>query len=209
MRERPASYEAYVGLPDLLGLAVPQGPVGNPAVWASERFFIVGHQTSELWASQFLVDLVRSRALATARDWGALAGSLARALAIVGLMEATLASFDHLDSAQFLAFRPYLGSLSAAESQQFQEILLGRRHPALAAVLARLDEAPGDPAALVTCRELAGRIEEGIARWREIHIGVARRMIGGAPGTGGTSGVAYLERRASDARPSFVPEPGG
>ena len=53
-----------------------------------------------------------------------------------------------------------------------------------------------------TCEELVD-IEDNFQQWRFRHLQVVQRTIGGQPGTGGSSGVAFL-RRALDL--TFFPE---
>ncbi len=53
-----------------------------------------------------------------------------------------------------------------------------------------------------TCEELVD-LEDNFQLWRFRHLKTVERIIGGAPGTGGSSGVASL-RRALDQ--TFFPE---
>ncbi|MFF0492618.1 tryptophan 2,3-dioxygenase family protein [Nocardia sp. NPDC004068] len=41
-------------------------------------------------------------------------------------------------------------------------------------------------------------LAEAFARWRQLHLLTVERLIGGKPGTGGTSGVAWLRRVAAE-----------
>lgn len=54
----------------------------------------------------------------------------------------------------------------------------------------------------MVCEALIG-IDEGFYLWRQRHVAMVERMIGGRGGTGGSSGAAYL-RRTTDHR--FFPE---
>ncbi|GGS45295.1 tryptophan 2,3-dioxygenase family protein [Streptomyces griseoviridis] len=53
----------------------------------------------------------------------------------------------------------------------------------------------------VALGELLTDVAELVARWRYEHVAVVRRAMGAKPGSAGSSGLAWLERRA--ARPVF------
>lgn len=57
-----------------------------------------------------------------------------------------------------------------------------------------------DPRLVPLCERLVD-LDEGIQEWRYRHVKMVQRTIGAKPGTGGTSGVPYLER--SLGRPVF------
>jgi tryptophan 2,3-dioxygenase len=44
-------------------------------------------------------------------------------------------------------------------------------------------------------------VDQGIQEWRYRHLSLAERLLGGKPGTGGSSGASYLRRTL--ARPVF------
>ncbi len=78
-----------------------------------------------------------------------------------------------------------------------------RSNPALVDVLATVYAAPHDHWAVYeTCEELVD-VEDNFQEWRFRHLQVVQRVIGVRPGTGGSSGVAFL-RRALDL--TFFPE---
>lgn len=76
-------------------------------------------------------------------------------------------------------------------------------HPGLVDVFAHVYAAPHDHWGVYeTCEELVD-VEDNFQEWRFRHLQVVQRTIGQRPGTGGSSGVAFL-RRALDL--TFFPE---
>lgn len=206
------TYSSYLNVGDLLELQHPLSPPElGPQIQAAEHFFIIVHQSFELWFSQELIDLnCATDALEgpTPSPEAAL-DHLLRVIGIQRLLNQHMAMFDHLSPAMFMAFRGYLGTASGAGSFQYRKVerALGVRssepsrlyrgfaaaveragltidqvyeHPAAAGVLYRLAEALVD-------------ISEGFWLLTATHVRVADRAIGDRPGTGGTSGVSYLE----------------
>ncbi|TME36731.1 MAG: hypothetical protein E6I75_09225 [Chloroflexi bacterium] len=124
--------------------------------------------------------------------------------------------FDHLSPRSFLAFRPYLGTASGSESAQFREVqkALGLRGHAgspvfvafRAAMQARaltLEQTYRDPSAagaLYRVAEALVDISEEFWQLNAVHVQIAERTIGQRPGTGGTTGVAYLAEGLESAR---------
>jgi tryptophan 2,3-dioxygenase len=199
------SYESYLRLDAVLGALDPVTPRAQEAEWIAERFFMVCHLASELWAGQVLAELERAAARAESDEWAAADQSLSRAL------------LHHLPTAEFLRFRDALDGVSAAESRQFGQLLEGRRHTSLrrlAAAVARHgsgdpvhihdgDDGDGDGCAEAACRCARGidRIAQVVRAWRLLHVAVARRLVGDLPGTGGTDGVPWLAQRAGGESP--------
>jgi len=62
-----------------------------------------------------------------------------------------------------------------------------------------------DPEAGLICESLVD-IDEGMQEWRYRHVKMVERTIGNKPGTGGSSGVGYLQ---VDAVPLGLPRPLG
>ena len=128
--------------------------------------------------------------------------------AIHRLLIQQMVLFDHLPTHMFLAFRPYLGTASGSESAQFHEVekALALRTQAgsplfraFASVVDRgaltLEELYKDPSrggALYRVAEALVDISETFWLLTAAHVRIAERAIGARPGTGGTSGVAYL-----------------
>ncbi|AOS65920.1 tryptophan 2,3-dioxygenase [Actinoalloteichus hymeniacidonis] len=55
----------------------------------------------------------------------------------------------------------------------------------------------GDDRELIELGEVLTDIAEGFWRWRSDHLMATRRAMGSKPGTGGSAGVTWLERRAA------------
>ncbi|RJL27206.1 tryptophan 2,3-dioxygenase family protein [Bailinhaonella thermotolerans] len=201
------SYRSYLALERILAAQRPVTPREDPGIWAAERFFIVCHQASELWASQILVDLEEAGRLAGFGDWEAASAVVLRAAATAGLLSRTLAHLGRLPAESFLAFRGALEGASGAESEQFRGLLRGRRHGPVrrlraglrAALPAAGEGAPHRPPdcghAVCACDAALEAYLGAITAWRGLHAKVAYRFIGDRPGTGGTEGVGHLLRR--------------
>jgi tryptophan 2,3-dioxygenase len=213
------TYQGYLGLDVILDAQHPLSPLTLGAqVQAAEHFFIVVHQAFELWFKQELLDLrCAVDALAPSVDDPELAlDHLQRVAAIQRLLTQQMVLFDHLSPRSFLAFRPYLGQASGSESKQFRDVerALGLRgsqgSPIYTACMAAIEragltletlyQAPSRAGVLYRLAELLVDISEGFWLLTAAHVRIAERTIGQKPGTGGTSGVAYLaqalERKA-------------
>src|SRR5919202_3550244 len=210
------TYAGYLHLDEILGAQRPVAPEAmGPGVRAAEHFFIVTHQAFELWFKQLLLDLADAAEFLEppSTDAEMALDHLLRAKSILRLLVQQMVLFDHLAPRSFLAFRPYLGTASGSESAQFRAMqkALGLRgqgaspvYRAFAAVLARsgmsLDELYRDPSrggALYRVAEALVDISEGFWELCAVHVQIAERTIGRRPGTGGTSGVAYLAEALS------------
>jgi len=202
------TYASYLHLDEILGAQHPVAPDDTgPAVRAAEHFFIVTHQAFELWFKQLLLDLADATDVLTS-DVEMGLDHLQRAKSILRLLVQQMVLFDHLSPRSFLAFRPYLGSASGSESAQFREVqrALGLRghggSPAYNAFLRALGAAgftleqvyrdPSAAGALYRVAEALVDISEEFWQLSAVHVQIAERTIGQRPGTGGTTGVAYL-----------------
>lgn len=210
-------YECYLRLPDLLALQRPRTAERQPTQWADEHFFIAVHQSAEVLAGQALVDLEMARQPAPDRDpdLGSDPGPDAdpgtdrqsrtlacvrRVTAIVDLLEQHLAVLEHLSPEGFAAFRPLLDNASGAQSSQFATLFAvidetashrPSQRPGTSAGTSGAAGGPdGDEAA-----QAWWALRSAVARWRTRHLLLVERMIGDRPGTGGTSGLAYLRSR--------------
>jgi tryptophan 2,3-dioxygenase len=212
------TYASYLHLDEILSAQHPLAPDEHgPQVHAAEHFFIVSHQAFELWFKQLLLDLENAaQRLRGSRDPEAALDHLQRASSILRLLVQQMVLFDHLSPRSFLAFRPYLGTASGSESAQFREVqkALGLRGQSRGLVYAAFLDALSD--AGLTLEDLyrepsaAGalyRIAEGLVDISEqfwqlnaVHVQIAERAIGRRPGTGGTTGVAYLAQGLEQAR---------
>ena len=205
------TYGGYLHLDAILEAQHPLAPPSEaPGVRAAEHFFIVTHQAFELWFKQLLLDLGDAATmLAPPRSDAELAlDHLQRVASILRLLVQQMVLFDNLSPRSFLAFRPYLGSASGSESAQFRDVqrALGLRgqsgSPAFQAFMAALEERglsleatyrdPSKAGALYRVAEALVDISEQFWQLSAVHVQIAERTIGQRPGTGGTTGVAYL-----------------
>jgi tryptophan 2,3-dioxygenase len=70
-------------------------------------------------------------------------------------------------------------------------------HPGVEAVWQEIYADPDQDSELVRLGELLTDIAELVWRWRNDHLVATRRAMGAKPGTGGSAGVAWLEKRAA------------
>jgi tryptophan 2,3-dioxygenase len=70
-------------------------------------------------------------------------------------------------------------------------------HPGVEAVWLEIYADPDQDAELVRLGELLTDIAELVWRWRNDHLVATRRAMGAKAGTGGSAGVAWLEKRAA------------
>lgn len=207
-------YADYLKLDQLLSLQHARVPATESRrVRISENFFIVVHQCCELWLSQALLDLDAAADLLSKPDGEELAVEHLRRVAdILGVLNEHVAVLDRLPAACFAAFRPYLGSASGAQSLHFRaldtRLGLGRKpSPIAEAFGCAVDRAGLDLAGV--CREdvdagVLTRILEALLdiaqsywMWKVRHLALVSRVIGGRPGTGGTTGADFLLRHVS------------
>lgn len=205
------TYASYLQLETILNAQQPLAPDSEaPGVRAAEHFFIVTHQAFELWFKQLLVDLEDAAAsLPPPRNDAELAlDHLQRAASVLRLLVQQMVLFDNLSPRSFLAFRPYLGAASGSESGQFRQVqrALGLRgqsaspvYEAFTAALKvhglSLEQTYRDPSkagALYRVAEALVDVSEQFWQLVAVHVQIAERTIGQKPGTGGTTGVAYL-----------------
>ena len=206
--EAEVTYPGYLRLDALLATPQPLAPESlGPQVQSAEHFFIVVHQTFELWFKQELIDL-RCAVEALNGDEVAVAlPHIQRAGAVHQLLYAQMTLFTHLAPADFLAFRPYLGTASGSESAQYRRVqrVLGLRgegstlYDAFVGVLTRaglsLEELYRNGARSglpYLVAEALVALSESFWQLTAAHVHAAARTIGQRPGTGGTSGVEYL-----------------
>ncbi|MDQ3811003.1 MAG: tryptophan 2,3-dioxygenase family protein [Chloroflexota bacterium] len=213
------TYASYLHLAEILNAQHPVGPSDlDPGVQAAEHFFIVTHQVFELWFKQLLLDLGCASDLLPPpqADPEMALDHLRRAGSVMRLLVQQMVLFDNLSPRSFLAFRPYLGTASGSESAQWREVqkALGLRGQggsaiyraflaALAANGLELDEVYRNPSragVLYRVAEALVDISEQFWQLCAVHVQVAERTIGRRPGTGGTTGVAYLAEGLESAR---------
>jgi len=252
------NYNSYLRVPELLGLQHLQSDPPHH----DEMFFIIIHQSFELWFKQLMHEtdlLVR----------GFRAGSMSRVLKVIKRINAILSCLcdqiqllHTLTPAEFAGFRERLGTGSGFQSVQFREmefaygirekfflqffendaeayarlkaradapsvydeflralhaagypvperLLAGQSsetHPLdqdLVAVLHALYKAPEDNYHWILVCEALLDLDMFVSKWRQVHILMVSRTIGGRQGTGGSSGQAFLEQRVHHR---FFPE---
>ncbi|MEV7795966.1 tryptophan 2,3-dioxygenase family protein [Streptomyces sp. NPDC087512] len=205
------SYESYLRLDELLSLQRPccSGQESGQTV-LSEQFFIVCHQTCELWLKQILDDLTAVEQAFSTMGPASLERAvdlLRRADGLLRLLHEQLIVLERLPFEDFAAFRRFLGTASGAQSPQFHRLerMIGNavRCGTLYTEFARGAERAGStvekiveagPAAGIEHRVVEGLLDlaHGYLRWKVGHVALTSRMLGDGPGTGGTAGVAYL-----------------
>lgn len=252
------NYNSYLRLPELLDLQQLQSDPPHH----DEMFFIIIHQSFELWFKQLMHEtdlLVR----------GFRAGSMSRVLKVIKRINAILSCLcdqiqllHTLTPAEFAGFRERLGTGSGFQSVQFREMefaygiredfflqffendsaaharlkaradapsvydeFLRALHAAgypvpeallagqssatrelneeLVAVLHALYQAPEDNYHWILVCEALLDLDMFVSKWRQVHILMVSRTIGGRQGTGGSSGKAFLEQRVHHR---FFPE---
>lgn len=210
------SYSSYIQTETLLSLQKTQIPeTADKSVILAEHFFIIAHQTCELWIKQAIADLsLVSELLSSPRLPSDGAESsveiLQRAVELLRVLHEQVLVLERLPLRHFVKFRPYLGTASGAQSQQFRGLgqLLGddkregrlyrafvenAAHQGLAvADVCRLGAASGS---LHRVAEVLLDVGNGYWRWKVAHLGLMSKMVGGQQGTGGTSGEEFLMRR--------------
>jgi tryptophan 2,3-dioxygenase len=210
------TYASYLHLDDILNAQHPVAPDSAGAeVRAAEHFFIVTHQAFELWFRQLLLDLASATDCVNS-DAELAIDHLRRAASVLRLLVQQMVLFDNLSPRSFLAFRPYLGKASGSESEQWRDVqkALGLRGQASSRIyeafrmalaekhisLDTLYRHPSEAGALYRVAECLVDISEQFWQLCAVHVQIAERTIGQRPGTGGTSGVAYLDEVLDNAR---------
>ena len=211
------TYADFLHLDDVLGMITPSTPQDDHRVHAAEHFFLVAHQTSELWLKQVLLDLVEAVRAASApgRDLEQAAQYVDRAAEVIRLLAAHVAALRRLTPADFAKFRPAFGNASGAQSVQFQRLqhalgLSSQPSPLYRELIAATAErrtslemiyrqAPHG-GALYRLAESMADLSLAAWHWQVDHLDTVSRVIGRVPGTGGTSGANYL---ANHMEPPF------
>jgi tryptophan 2,3-dioxygenase len=184
------------------------------SVVLAEHFFVIAHQSCELWLKQIIADLDAATDALLPEHGGADAESsielLQRSAELLRLLHEQLIVLEKLPARHFATFRPYLDSASGAQSEQFRFLanqLGSGRHPSrLYLAFTAAAEHDGTavaeicqqgPAAGVYHQIVEAMLDIGNAywRWQVSHLALISRMIGDRQGTGGTSGVPYLVGR--------------
>jgi amino acid adenylation domain-containing protein/thioester reductase-like protein len=188
-------YADYLRLDELLGAVQPLFADGDHFAWSDERYFLVIHQTCELWVAQILVDLELALESARLADFDRAIDRLKRSNAVLDLTVTAQSALQHLAVDDFHRFRPKLQGVSAAQSDQFATLLEGVHYPPVAALLEIVADRPDGDRENRHKLQLAAQLDvfiAGLTRWRLTHLDVVRRFIGDSRGTGGSVGVGYL-----------------
>ncbi|MDX3659646.1 tryptophan 2,3-dioxygenase family protein [Streptomyces sp. ID05-26A] len=209
------TYADYLRMEDLLSLQEPRIPAtADRAVVLAEQFFIITHQSCELWLKQMGTDLTAAAEAMTppcdVSDLELSAEFLLRTGEILRVLHGQLLALEKLPMRHFAEFRRYLGTASGAQSTQFRQLtpLLGNDENSggLYQALVAAAEYHGYSISDV-CRQGVGagvlhRIAEalleignGYWHWKVAHLALMSKMVGGQEGTGGTSGADFLARR--------------
>ncbi|WP_153507267.1 tryptophan 2,3-dioxygenase family protein [Streptomyces alkaliterrae] len=211
------TYAAYLRLDDLLKLQEPRTPEtdADAATVLSEQFFIVSHQTCELWLKQILGDLAAVEDNFRTMTTAGLERSvdlLYRVSELLRLLHEQLMALERLPLEDFARFRRYLGTASGAQSHQSHELerVLGsasRPGSLFPAFRAGLERVGADLEEIVEAGVTAGsfhrvveamlKVGNGYFQWKVGHVGLVTKMIGEQRGTAGTSGAAHLMTRAT------------
>jgi tryptophan 2,3-dioxygenase len=210
------NYSSYIQTDALLSLQKTRVPeTADRAVIVAEHFFIIAHQSCELWLKQVIEDLTLAQELLRSSHSRADAPVLSaeilqRVSVLLRVLHEHVLVLERLPLRHFVEFRPYLGTASGAQSEQFRALgrLLGdattegelyRAFVQAAADrgytvadICRLGIAGG------TLHQIADElldIGNGYWRWKVAHLGLVSKMVGGQHGTGRTSGADFLLRR--------------
>lgn len=211
------NYADYLQVDTLLSLQETRAPdTASRAVVLAEHFFIVTHQSCELWLKQVTIDL-DAAADAMTSPYGVDDEELAleflqRAVELLRVLHDQLLALEKLPLRYFAEFRPFLDGASGAQSAQFRLLarLLGsaRREGRLYLAFERLAEHRGisvaDVCALGPGAGALNRIAEslldvanGYWRWKMTHLALVSKMVGNRNGTGGSTGVEHLASRVA------------
>ncbi len=188
------TYSSYLRLDELLSLQ--QEPRAH-----DELLFVVLHQSHELWFKLVLHELDEATRLI---DTDAFPEAESRLRRIVTIMRQLVAQWDVLGTmtpAGYLEFRHVLEGGSGIQSEQFKA-LVERSETTLAdafdgalrrgGVTDVAEVLRGGPSLLTMLAETLLDYDEAVGHWRHRHVLAVERQIGLKPGTGGSSGAAYL-----------------
>ncbi|WP_406274777.1 tryptophan 2,3-dioxygenase family protein [Streptomyces sp. NBC_00191] len=209
------TYSDYLQVDTLLSLQRPlSSATADRAVVLAEHFFIVAHQSCELWLKQLVADLEAVvDTLASESGTADIELSvelLRRADDLLRVLHEQVLVLERLPLRHFVKFRPSLGTASGAQSEQFAVLTrmigndrrAGALYEAFVAAAARSGLSVSQvcrlgPAAggLHRVAEALLDVGDGLWRWKVAHLSLMSRMVGGEQGTGGSSGIDYLIRR--------------
>lgn len=134
-------YCTYLRIPELLGLLPGLEQRRHP----DEHFFVVTHQSFELWFSQLIVDLPRVIEALGRDDAGLATWLMQRCAGVVRMFSPMVRSLEAMTMGGFYAFRLHMSPATGGEGAQWHqvELLSGAREPELLRYLQR-EPRPGD-----------------------------------------------------------------
>ncbi|WP_124270197.1 tryptophan 2,3-dioxygenase family protein [Streptomyces sp. ADI96-02] len=217
------TYADYLRMETLLSLQEPRAPhTAGRAVVLAEQFFIITHQSCELWLKQLAADLDAAvESLVPPCDPHDLELGLEfllRAADIVRVLQQQVLVLEKLPLRCFAAFRPHLGTASGAQSTQFRRLtaLLGNEHDpgSLYEAFTAAADYHGQTVPDVCRRGVESGVLHRVAEalvdlgngywhWKVAHLALVSGMVGEQSGTGGSSGVDFLARRTSRPFPEL------
>ncbi|RDI55340.1 tryptophan 2,3-dioxygenase [Nocardia mexicana] len=206
------TYSDYLDLGTLLSAQNPRTPPeSDRSLVLAEHFFIVTHQSCELWFKQLIIDLdAAAEALAMANDPVAAESCteyLDRSAEILRILSEQIRVLEKLPGRHFAAFRRYLGTASGVQSRQYREIgrLLGndrrqgRLYEEFAAAVSRAgtsitEVCRSGPAVGVFHRITESLLDIGNRywQWKIGHVALVSKMLGDRSGSAGTAGADFL-----------------
>ncbi|XTZ13616.1 tryptophan 2,3-dioxygenase family protein [Micromonospora echinospora] len=211
------NYADYLHIDTLLSLQDTRTPdTSGRAVILAEHFFIVAHQSCELWLKQVTFDL-EAAADAMALPHGSddvelTLEFLQRSVELLRVLHDQLVALERLPLRHFAEFRPILDGASGAQSAQFRTLarLLGsdrqqgRLYDAFEQLVASRNTSVLQVCALGPGAGVLNRIADalldvgnGYWRWKMTHLALVSKMVGNRGGTGGSSGVDFLASRVT------------
>jgi tryptophan 2,3-dioxygenase len=219
----PLTYAEYLRMEDLLSLQEPRTPATSThAVVLAEQFFIITHQSCELWLKQLGSDLdAAADALlppCDPRDLELGLEFLLRSAELLRVLQQQILVLEKLPLRYFAEFRPYLGTASGAQSAQFRRLtaLLGNNHQqgtvydAFVAAAEYHGHSVHEVCRLGVEAGVLHRLAEamvdmgnGYWHWKMAHLALVSKMVGEQSGTGGSSGVDFLARRVTRPFPEL------
>ena len=205
-------YSSYLKIESLLTLPTPQTSPDERATYSAEHFFIVTHQTSELWLSQVLLDLSVGTTALQEGHYIRAAEVVERCVTVIEMMTEYLNILSTMSPIRFREFRGNLGTASGRQSAQFRSLdrelgMDARRHSPLFEALeevcgrtgVQLDslvfsESPDSNLSRVVAAML--ELSRRVWKWKATHVELVVRMIGTIErGTGNSSGAHFLASR--------------
>ncbi|WP_255306247.1 tryptophan 2,3-dioxygenase family protein [Streptomyces sp. Wb2n-11] len=217
------TYVDYLRMESLLSLQEPRTPhTAGRAVVLAEQFFIITHQSCELWLKQLGADLdAAAEALLPPCDTHDLELGLEfllRSGELTRVLQQQLLVLEKLPLRYFAEFRSYLDTASGAQSAQFRRLttLLGNSHhqgslyEAFAAAVEYHGQTVDDvcrrgveSGVLHRLAEALVDLGNGYWHWKVAHLALVSKMVGEQGGTGGSSGVDFLARRVTRPFPEL------